>query len=259
MSGDVPARRTGLPADAATANTAATSGRGELTPPTPPGPRGVRELAGGFVIALVALAVFGLVATSFSNQEEHALDTFASPFLHSMASPALDVLMNAITTLGTSPVLLLIAAGAVVLLVARGRPTHALFLATAGIGSVLLDGALKVIVHRARPQLPWAHVQPDYSFPSGHTMNTVSLLLALALLVWVTRGPRTGSLAVVAALAVALAIGLSRVYLGYHYVSDVVGGLAAGIAWILVVALAFEVGPRTVSRFGWTRRGRAAK
>lgn len=226
---------------------------GSLNPPAEPGPRGLRELAVGFVAALVGLLVYGFVAVSFSDQEFHALDTFANPFLHSLASPGLDALMTAITTLGTSPVILLVSVGVIAVLLAGGRRARAAFFATAVVGSVLLDGALKVIVHRARPVLPWAHVQPDYSFPSGHTMNGTVLYLALALLVWVARGRRTGSIAVVGALVLSLAIGFSRVYLGYHYVSDVVGGLAAGIAWILVVALAFEVTPRTASRLGWSR------
>lgn len=236
---------------------AAASGPGSLTPPAQPGKRGIRELVVGFVLALLALLVYGFIAVSFSDQEFKALDTFASPFLHSLSSPALDALMSAITTLGTSPVLLMVAGGAIVVLLARRRRARAAFLATAVIGGVLLDGALKVIVHRARPVLPWAHVLPDYSFPSGHTMNGAILYLGLALLVWVARGPRTGAIAATAALGVTLAIAFSRVYLGYHYVSDVVGGLAAGIAWLFVVALAFEVTPRTASRLGWTRRRRS--
>jgi undecaprenyl-diphosphatase len=119
-------------------------------------------------------------------------------------------------------------------------------------GSVALNGTLKVVVERPRPVLPWAHVLPDYSFPSGHTMNSLVFYLAIALVVWATYGKRPGALAVVLALAIAVAIGFSRIYLGYHYLSDVVAGLAAGIAWLLVVALAFETIPRS-----WARRQRA--
>jgi undecaprenyl-diphosphatase len=229
----------------------APSGPATLTPPAEPRRRGIRELIVGFVVALLGLLVYGFVALSFSSQELHALDTYASPSLHALSSPALDAVMTAITTLGTSPILLMVSAGAIVVLLARRRRARALFLATAVIGSVLLDGALKLIVHRARPVLPWAHVLPDYSFPSGHTMNGTVLYLGLALLAWVAWGPRTGVVAVLAALALSLAIGFSRVYLGFHYASDVIGGLGAGIAWLLVVALAFEVTPRTASRLPW--------
>jgi undecaprenyl-diphosphatase len=137
-------------------------------------------------------------------------------------------------------------------LLVRGHRAEALFVAVAIGGSVALNGTLKVVVERPRPVLPWAHVLPDYSFPSGHTMNSLVFYLAIALVVWATYGKRPGALAVVLALAIAVAIGFSRIYLGYHYLSDVVAGLAAGIAWLLVVALAFETIPRS-----WARRQRA--
>jgi undecaprenyl-diphosphatase len=85
-------------------------------------------------------------------------------------------------------------------------------------------------------------------------MNSLVFYLAVALIVWVTYGRRTGSIAVLLALAIAVAIGFSRIYLGYHYLSDVIGGLAAGLAWLFVVALAFETIPRT-----WARRHGATR
>ena len=227
-----------------------------LRPPTAPDTRGVSELVAGFAIALGGQLVYAFVAANISGQEAAALDAFAGPFLHSASSPALDSLMGAITTMGASPVLIPVAGGAVILLLRARRPARALFLLTAVLGSVLLDGILKVVVHRARPVLPWAHVQPDFSFPSGHTMNAVSLYLALALLVWVSLGPRRGLVAAALALALSVAVGLSRINLGYHYLSDVVGGLAAGIGWLFVVALAFEVTPRTTAHMRWMPRRR---
>ena len=51
---------------------------------------------------------------------------------------------------------------------------------------------MKVVVERPRPALPWAHVLPDYSFPSGHTMNSLVFYLAVALIVWAIYGRRAG-------------------------------------------------------------------
>ena len=113
---------------------------------------------------------------------------------------------------------------------------------------------MKVIVERPRPALPWAHVLPDYSFPSGHSMNSFVFYVAIALIVWGAYGRRIGAFALAAALVVALAIGLSRIYLGYHYLSDVVGGFAAGLAWLLIVVIAFQVVPRTWARRPWAKR-----
>ena len=213
-----------------------------VDPPSTPDKFGVLQLAVGFCVALGAMLAFALIAINITNQEAVALDTFANPFLHSIASPLLDGVMNGITSIGSAPVLGLLLVLVAGTLVARGHRAEALFLVVAIGGSVALNGTLKVTVERPRPVLPWAHVLPDYSFPSGHTMNSLVFYLAIALIVSATYGRRLGAVAVLLALVITVAIGFSRIYLGYHYLSDVVAGLAAGIETI----------PRS-----WARRQRA--
>jgi undecaprenyl-diphosphatase len=99
---------------------------------------------------------------------------------------------------------------------------------------------MKLFFHRPRPVLPWAHVLPDYSFPSGHSMNSLALGLALAIVIWRIRGPRWGVAAVAAAALASLIIGTSRIYLGYHYLTDVVAGFAAAILWVAIVVGVFR-------------------
>jgi undecaprenyl-diphosphatase len=109
-------------------------------------------------------------------------------------------------------------------------------------GSLVLNQSLKLIFQRPRPQLAWAQVQPEYSFPSGHAMNSIVFYVAVALIVWVLWGRRAGLIATVLAIVLALLIGTSRIYLGYHYFTDVVGGLLAGAAWLIIVAAALDGG-----------------
>jgi undecaprenyl-diphosphatase len=247
---------TGRPAagvrdDAPTPANAPRAAVAPLASPETPDERGVTELAAGFGVALVALIAFALIAGHLYDQEAIALDNVVTPVVHSIQSPVVDAAMEAITSLGSATVLTIVSMITVVVLASRRRAAHALFILTAIAGSVALNGTLKVTVQRPRPVLPWAHVLPDYSFPSGHTMNALVLYLAIALVIWVIRGRRLGSIAVLVTLGIAIAVGVSRIYLGYHYLSDVVGGLAAGIAWLLVVALAYEAIPRA-----WGRRRR---
>jgi undecaprenyl-diphosphatase len=75
-------------------------------------------------------------------------------------------------------------------------------------------------------------------------MNAIIFYVALALIVWSVFGRRIGVVSLVGALVLALGVGVSRIYLGYHYLTDVVGGLLAGIAWLLVVGAAFNARPR---------------
>ena len=206
----------------------------------------------GLVALIVSLVVLGSIAEGVRDQEVFALDTWATPYLHGIASPALDALMNGLTTMGSSlvivPVFVLVMAG----LLWKHRYGSALFLGVASGGALVLNGTMKLIFQRPRPQLPWAQVLPDYSFPSGHTMNGVVFYLALAVIAWSIFGRRVGLLSVIVAAVLAIGIGVSRIYLGYHYFTDVIGGLLAGVAWLLIVGAAFHARPT------WWLWGRAS-
>jgi undecaprenyl-diphosphatase len=192
---------------------------------------------------IASLVVLGSIAAAVRAQEVFALDTWATPFLHGIASPGLDALMNALTDIGTTPVIAPLLVLAAALLLRKRRPGAALFLGVASGGAVILDGTMKLLFQRPRPRLPWAQVLPDYSFPSGHTMNAVVFYVAVALILWSVFGRRTGLTALAVAAVLAFGVGVSRIYLGYHYLTDVVGGLLAGIAWLLVVGAAFRARP----------------
>jgi undecaprenyl-diphosphatase len=197
----------------------------------------------GFVGLIASLVVLGTIAEGVRAQEVFALDTWATPFLHGIASPGLDALMGVLTDIGSSLVITPIFVVLVAWLIWKHRYGAALFLGVATGGSLVLNGTMKVFFQRPRQQLDWAQVLPDYSFPSGHTMNAVVFYIALALLAWSVLGRRVGLVALVCAVALAIGVGVSRIYLGYHYLTDVVGGLLAGIAWLLVVGAAFRARP----------------
>jgi undecaprenyl-diphosphatase len=197
----------------------------------------------GFAGLVASLIVLGSVAEGVRSREVFALDTWATPFLHGIASPGMDALMNGLTDLGTSLIIIPIFVVVVAVLLRKRHYGAALFLTVASVGSLVLQGTMKLFFARPRPQLPWANVLPEYSFPSGHTMNAVIFYGALALILWSAFGRRIGVIALVITAALAFGVGVSRIYLGYHYLTDVVGGLLAGIAWLLVVGAAFRARP----------------
>jgi undecaprenyl-diphosphatase len=200
-------------------------------------------LVAGFGVLVGCLLVFGTLAEGVRENEVFLLDTIATPFLHNLANPTLDQLMNDATTLGSTAVIPALFVVAIVLLCATRRFGAALFLTIAIGGALLLNELLKLFFQRARPQLAWAHVLPDYSFPSGHTMNSVAFYAAIAVIVWSVAGRRWGIVALVGAGVLCTLIGISRIYLGFHYFTDVVGGALAGIAWVLIAMAAFRTGP----------------
>jgi len=142
--------------------------------------------------------------------------------------------------------------GAIALwLVWRGRPRTAAFVAVTMLGSALLNMGVKAAVHRARPVLPdpVAHAK-GLSFPSGHAQSAVVAFGLLLLLAWPSLRRAARVAASVAAAALVLGIGFSRVALGVHFVSDVLAGCALGAAWLAAMTAAFAA---------WRREDAAAR
>ena len=131
----------------------------------------------------------------------------------------------------------------VLVLAAMRKVREGLFAGIALGGSALLNLGAKQFFARERPSL-WESIAPEstYSFPSGHAMGSMTLAAVLVLLAWRTRWRWWVALP---ALAFALLVGLSRVYLGVHYPSDILAGWAAAIAWaVLAYLLVFPHGQR---------------
>lgn len=215
--------------------------------PAPPAPREVGlatiTVVAGFAVLVACLVVLGSIAEGVRAQEVFALDTWATPFLHGISSPGMDTLMNLLTDLGSIMVVPVVFVLVEAWLLWRRRLRAGLFLLVAIIGSLVLQGTMKLFFARPRPQLPYAHVLPDFSFPSGHTMNAVVFYGGVALLLWSIYGRRAGLVAIALATIIAIGVGISRIYLGYHYLTDVVGGVLAGLAWLVVVGVAFRARP----------------
>jgi membrane-associated phospholipid phosphatase len=119
---------------------------------------------------------------------------------------------------------------AVVLLWLRRRRRDALVVAVAMIGAAVLSGAVKALVHRHRPVVP---IPVDHasgaSFPSGHALTAFTALGLLVLLTWPHLASRWRALVVGAATLIVVAVGFSRLILGVHYLTDVLGGWVIGL------------------------------
>ena len=237
--------------DAGTKTESGPLGRVDPPKPAPPGtvprpPLGTATLTivVGLAALIAVLVILGFVAEAIRQQEVFLLDTTATPFLHGIQSPFMDALMNTLTTIGSSFVIVPLFVVGVILLARKRRFGAATFLGVATAGGVIIEYSMKLVFARPRPQLAWATVQPDYSFPSGHTLNSAVFYVALALIIWSIFGHRVGVVAMTLAVVLTIGVGISRIYLGYHYLTDVVGGILAGTAWLLVVGFAFRLRPK---------------
>lgn len=189
-------------------------------------------------LALVVLGVAGFVGVLEAIRERDDLAELDEPVLTGLAAARSDVVTGLLTavSVATGPVVL----PAVVVLAALGwglvgrQWWQAGLLAGAMVVSTLVSVTLKTVIARPRPPVDTMTVpgvETTFSFPSGHTIGVATLLLVVAYLAWIRRpGVRP---ALWWALAVALGVGLvalSRLYLGYHFVTDVVASLSLAVA-----------------------------
>jgi undecaprenyl-diphosphatase len=151
-------------------------------------------------------------------------------------------IVKAVTWLGSGGVLWTLIGAAVVVLAVRRQWRLAVYLLVAGGGELVLDPVLKALVGRLRPVVahPIAHGNGN-SFPSGHALGSIVCYGALFLVFLpAVRGTWRRVFAAVIVTLIA-AIGISRLLLGVHYISDVLGGWTLGITWLGITAFAFEL------------------
>lgn len=182
-----------------------------------------------FIGVLLPLWGFGELAEELREGEAFFFDAPLLNAAHALGNRGFDHFFVALSALGYQwgvvpfNVLMLLWLGF------KRWMREGLFAGVAVIGSALLNIGTKQLFARERPSL-WESIAPEatYSFPSGHAMGSMTLAWVVVLLAWRTRW-RVPVL--VAALTFAVLVGLSRVYLGVHYPSDILAGWAAASIW----------------------------
>ena len=199
----------------------------------------------GLLTAAAALILFTWLAHEILTDVTLALDDRIRLALHSVASARLTTVMRALSLYGgptgLAPLGILLA---LIFLLKRWH-RGALLVVVTMAGAGLLDTVLKLIFRRTRPAAFFDYPLPaSLSFPSGHAFFAASFFGGLAVLVSGRIRSRVLRAAVwVAAAALILLVGVSRIYLGVHYPSDVLAGYAAAAVWVAAVAF----GDRLVS------------
>ena len=219
---------------------------GKAAPEPVAGGLSLLTAAVGAVVLTVLVAT--LDETYESVQEGDGLARIDQPLLDWMVghrSPGLDGVVTFFTDIGGTTVLPILMTLVVAGLAWWWRSwTPVVLMAVAAAGSVAMTEAGKDLAGRARP--PPGLAVPPYetspSFPSGHTLNSTVIAIVLAYLVLLHVNSRIGRVVTVSALVLyALAMGLSRAFLGHHWFTDVVAGFVAGTAWAIVVILAHRL------------------
>jgi undecaprenyl-diphosphatase len=202
-----------------------------------------RSLAG--LAAVIAAATgFGLLLLlvrwqwpPLASFDHNAVDTLN----HLVAGKPIVVnVLTAITNFGGRTILFwLVTVSAGVMLIRRQYKLTA-YLVVTGLGALALDPAIKLLVGRLRPMVPMPiEHAPGSSFPSGHALDSTVFYGVMLLVFLPIIPPRLRKLAIGLVIALIALIGFSRVALGVHFPSDVVGGWLLGVAWLGITAHAF--------------------
>ena len=196
-------------------------------------------LAVGLVASALALTLFVWLGVQIRSGDPTAFDLAGRAGLRALESPTLSAIMWGASVYGAparlSPLGLLAAA----VFLYRGWRRGALLVVVTLAGAWLVDTGLKLLYGRARPEafFDYYPAPESYSFPSGHALFSVCFFGGLAVLLTHRLNGRLVQAAVwLVALVLILLIGASRVYLGVHYPTDVVGGYAMGVTWVTAVA-----------------------
>jgi membrane-associated phospholipid phosphatase len=214
----------------------------------------LRAIGFPLLVALGVLAAslwaFGLLADN-AIEDETGSDQRLADWLHGQATDPLTDLFHAITFLGNFVTLLAVTLVAVAILWRRRERTDAIFVALAFVGAQVLSNGMKLGFRRERPFFPDPlATESTFSFPSGHALVSVAVYGALALvLAGHLSSPWHRALLFAGTASLVLAIGFSRLYLGVHFLSDVLAGFAAGVAWLSLLYLALEARSRYTSLY----------
>ncbi len=204
-------------------------------------------LAIGLLGAAVALALFVWLGYQIRSGEPTDFDLLGRAWVRSLETRELSAIMWGASVYGAPRHLMPLGLAASVVFLVRGwRRGAALVLVTLA-GAAVLDIGLKQLFARARPQafFDYYHTPASYSFPSGHALFAVCFFGGLAVLLSHRLPGRPAQILVwVIALVLIFLIGISRIYLGVHYPTDVIGGFAVGTVWVTSVALGDRLAER---------------
>jgi undecaprenyl-diphosphatase len=184
--------------------------------------------------SLLFLFVFLWLALDVDASRTQSFDLHARALLHSGSSPRITGFMARTTQLGAIVALSFLSAGVILGFLFLKLKRAAALMGINMVGAWVLNDWLKLLFHRARPE-PFFGIPPpgDYSFPSGHSLCSLCFYgMIAALFVTRIRNRAARAVIVTAAAMIIAGVGLSRVYLGVHYPTDVLGGWSIALCWI---------------------------
>ncbi|WP_052738042.1 phosphatase PAP2 family protein [Bacillus sp. SA1-12] len=191
---------------------------------------------------IITLLLFIACAAAYPLKMITALDINVTLFSEKMRSPFLTDFFLFISDIGSIKFYLPISAAIAVFFILKRKVLDALLLLAILFSVRLLNYQLKEIFSRERPHFNAVYEASHYSFPSGHSMNSAAIYSFICYILitrFIHKKYQKQAMLLSTIILIAL-IGISRIYLGVHYLTDVIAGFSAGIAWFIIVATIFD-------------------
>ncbi len=188
----------------------------------------------GLASCLIVLFVVAKIADEVLEKESFAFDRSLLLWIHSFANPDLDRVMLTITRLGNPHIVTTVVLVCLGILWWRRYRQEAKIFAIACLGAFTLNTGLKLFFTKPRPLL-WDRLisETSFSFPSGHALGSLVLYGLIAYLL-ATRYPQLSIFIYTLAVILIMAIGISRLYLGVHWPTDIIAGYGIGFLWLTI-------------------------
>ena len=195
------------------------------------------EIVVGSIINIAVLLLFFFLTHNVLERETLFYDKTISNYIYSFRTPILTTIMSAITNITNIPAGLVLSLSVVLLLFKKHKKESLIFSLSLIIGCIL-NYFLKIFFKLPRPNIAPLEILSDFTYPSGHAMNNLVLYGLLAFYAFHFTKNKSFSIVIgfIAAVWIFL-IGLSRIYLGVHYPSDVLAGYFVGFWWLITILL----------------------
>ncbi len=198
----------------------------------------------GLLAAVFFIAVFARLAVGVLYTELELFDSIVGDYIRSFTTPVLTQVAIFVTHLGSAPIVIsvFIITAAYLFFSVRHR-WETIVLTTSLLGGMVLNETLKFTFQRSRPSIQHLVEADGYSFPSGHAMVAFIFYGMVGYLLWLNfrEKSRFSWYIPLLCFGLAIAIGVSRIYLGVHFPSDVIAGFAAGGIWLLFSVMGLHV------------------
>lgn len=195
--------------------------------------RGSPVAIASLVSCLILLMILGWLFEEVWEKEAFSFDTNVLLWIHQSSNPFLDSIMLTITGLGNPPMVVAFIVGTTFWLWRKRKYLQLKIFALICLGGIVFNVGLKLVFTKTRPHL-WNQliVETTFSFPSGHALGASIMYGFLAYLL-ATEFPRFSRLIYVFMIGLILMIGFSRLYLGVHWLTDVIAGYLVGSLWLI--------------------------